>query len=192
MKIEIPTELFINLMDKVSNSTSLDSQRWLLKKVLIEIDENNIKMIACDGYKLSMAAAKHNNKDCSAMSLLIDPIPLILLKGSHLIIISRDNENCYIIAKGQYEIKLTFFQPAESYLDYNKVLRSNAYSEAFEISFDAQKMIKILRSYKGRNNHVKLRFALDQYGKPSNAKPIYLTDDSTDIHISNILLPIRE
>lgn len=191
--INIPAELFINLMDKVNNSVCSDAARPILRKILIEVDEHNIKMVACDGYKMSMAAAKHKTIYMSEpFSIMIEPINKAVLKGINEVWISRDNDNGYIAGTGQYELKLIYIQAAEGYFDYKKVLQSNAYTEAFEISFNAEKMIKILRAYKsGRNNIVKLRFALDQEGKPSPARPIYLTDDSTDIHISNILLPIR-
>ncbi len=55
---EIPQDLFKDMIRQTIFATSLDESRPVLTGALIEIEENNINMVALDGYRLALRKGK--------------------------------------------------------------------------------------------------------------------------------------
>lgn len=69
--IQIPFSLFSMMTKKVARVVSKDESRMILTGVLISVEENNLKMVATDSYRLAITEATLNDSQVSNFEAVI-------------------------------------------------------------------------------------------------------------------------
>lgn len=71
--IELPSELLASMVDKVYKVTSRDTSRPILQGVLLSVEENTIRLVATDSYRL--AVCDSNVETSSASEAFVTIVP---------------------------------------------------------------------------------------------------------------------
>jgi len=129
--VDVDVEKMLSSLEQTVYCASTDISRAILTIIEFTIDENKIKIVASDGYRLSLSEFVNNNKDF--------PKKQVLFKASYLdflfdVIKLSDDENLQIVLaeKGLFfvvngdEFVIDIYLPFENYefVNYKGVMRA--------------------------------------------------------------------
>lgn len=157
--MDINKELFKNMIKQTAFSASIDESRGIITGVLIEIEKENLNMIALDGFR--MAVRKENIKSKINKKIII---PARILMEIHKILTDQEEENILIdfndkniVIKADSTIISSRLLEGE-YINYKEIIPKNhncIVKVNREELYDSIERASILAM--GKNNLIKIK-----------------------------------
>ncbi|HHT50544.1 MAG TPA: DNA polymerase III subunit beta [Eubacteriaceae bacterium] len=172
--IEIPQDLLRNIIRQTIFSVASDPTRPILTGALMEIQSNELRLIALDGYRLALRKGKTENRDNYGISEVIpgktlNEISKILTNDDEMVRISRLDKQMLF----EYEnTKITTRLLEGEFINYNQILpdeyktRIKVYTNDLIESCERAELL----ARQGKNNLIKVEILQDQLVITSNAE----------------------
>ena len=176
IRISIPQNKFKDMINRVAFSTSTDESRIILTGVLLEIENEEMRMVALDGFRLAL------HKDQRNYGIKLDNPLRVVVPGrvmNELSKILADEETSCDLIFDQSHIKAVFGNSvvassllAGEYIDYRKIVPSefttNATVQKSALSEALERASLLARE--GKTNIVKMQLMTDQINISSKAE----------------------
>lgn len=172
--IEIPQDLLRNMIKQTIFSVASDETRPILTGALMEIDSNELRLIALDGYRLALRKGKTENQDNYGISEVIpgktlNEVSKILTNDDDMVRISRLDKQMLF----EYEnTKITSRLLEGDFINYNQILPEE-YKTRIRVStndlIESCERAELL-ARQGKNNLIKVEILQDRLIITSNAE----------------------
>ncbi len=160
MEIIVDSANLAMILKSIKNFYCKDETRLIYKNVRIEVLNNNIRIIACDGYKLAYNSCEIIKGDNCNFIIPFFNIPKYASKNTIFFV----EEESVTIDFGCY--KISFKKVKEHFFDY-KILTERK-CETYKIAFNPKLLKKAFESF---NDIVELEFDLND-----NASAVIITN----------------
>lgn len=172
--IEIPQDLFRNMIRQTIFSVASDETRPVLTGTLLEIDDQQVRLVALDGYRLALRRGKADNSDNYKLKEVIpgrtlNEISKILTGEDELIQISKLGNHILF----QYDnTRITSRLLEGEFINYNQILPEEYKTRIKVLTSDLVDSCERaeLLARQGKNNLIKMEVLQDKLIITSNAE----------------------
>lgn len=149
-KISIATQILKNMLKNVKNAASKAENRPVFKGILLEVEEKELTMVTCDGYKLFTSNCKLIEGDNLSTIIPVFTIPAWADKVTRIEI--DDNFITFDFGNVKYSYKLI----KGEFIDWKNIIRRES---DFSIRFNAE---YLKQAFSNTSGTIELYFKSDR------------------------------
>ncbi|HKK96274.1 MAG TPA: DNA polymerase III subunit beta [Anaerovoracaceae bacterium] len=162
-EIKIEKELFKNMVQKTAFSASVEESKGVLTGILIEINENEIKMVAIDGFRMAINKSNIEGKNITQVivpaKLLLDVSKIINTENDNKFIEVKSNDNKIIIIFDNTKVIINLLNG--EFIKYNNIIPKNSDISIRVIKNDLSESIERAAILTNEQNHNLIKFKIE-------------------------------